>query len=160
SRTPSLPPTLTAQHGCGDADSVARPIEYQRKALACLVNKTRAFYGLRGLRPHAGLNDAAARKAKRIGACGRFTHTPCGDPVVREVRRVGYRATASENLFAAGGTPRASPMSAFVAWMQSPPHRANMLAPGWRSQGFAMRRSVRLDGHVYAALWVQKFGAQ
>jgi uncharacterized protein YkwD len=73
-------------------------------------------------------------------------------------RRAGYlpaRAFA-ENL-AWGQGELGSPVRTLAMWLNSPPHRANLLARRWRDLGVAFER-----GHMFGlddvTLWVMQVG--
>jgi uncharacterized protein YkwD len=73
----------------------------------------------------------------------------CPEDVLRACsRHLGIRARVLGENTALDIT--AGPREAVALWLESAPHRANMLDPGWRATGFAV-----LNGTTY----VQVFGA-
>jgi uncharacterized protein YkwD len=73
-------------------------------------------------------------------------------------RQAGYlpaRAFA-ENL-AWGQSGLGSPVQTLAMWLNSPPHRANLLARGWRDLGIAVERG-NMFGRDGVCLWVMQFG--
>lgn len=129
----------------------------QLHAMYCLVNATRRSAGLPALRTNRTLERAARIKAARIGACGQFTHEPCGAPFTQAFRAAGWRrATMGENI-AYGTSYLGSPRAILRSWMASPGHRANLLRRGFRFQGLAVR-TVTLPGVGRARLWANAFG--
>jgi uncharacterized protein YkwD len=111
------------------------------------INDIRAAHGLRRLTEASALNTAAGRHAKSMGAAGYFKHelrTPSRSvtwtPYASWIRWYwpgpGYTSwSAGENL--AWGAPDLSSRQAVSRWMNSPPHRANILTAGWRRIGVA-----------------------
>src|SRR5438067_2530219 len=109
----------------------------QASALRSLVNGTRAHYGLHALRRSALLDRSALLKAEEIRSCRSFSHTPCGSSFTRTFQQTGYfhgTVRVGENLYwGSGGL--GTPANAIAAWLKSPPHRANLVTPGWRELG-------------------------
>jgi uncharacterized protein YkwD len=128
--------------------------------LRSLVNSTRAHYGLPGLRRAAKLDRSALLKAEEIRTCGGFSHTPCGNSFVRTFQQAGYfkgRVRIGENLFwGSGGL--GTPANAIAAWLQSPPHRANLLRRGWRDIGVGMVYSPSIFDASDVWIIVLQFG--
>ena len=108
------------------SDPLAAPA-VQARAVSCLVNWARTHDRRSRLVRRTALQRAAALKGERVASCGQFSHTPCGSAVTAAVQAAGYRyATFGENLFA-GTRGRVSARDVVSAWLQSPPHRANLL---------------------------------
>jgi len=61
-----------------------------------------------------------------------------------------------ENLFL-GTWGQVSPREAVAAWLQSPPHRANILRPGFRHLGAALVRAPGMGSDGDGALWITEF---
>jgi uncharacterized protein YkwD len=111
------------------------------------INDIRAAHGLRRLTEASALNNAAMRHANSMGKAGYFKHelytpsrsvrwTPYGTWIRWYWPGSGYTSwAAGENLV--WGAPDLSPRQAVTRWMNSPPHRANILTPGWRRIGIA-----------------------
>ena len=132
------------RHGCRGAD---RPLgrsrasrRRARRALLCLLNQARRAEGLRPLRGNARLLKAAERHSRAMVLGGFFSHIdPAGLSALDRIRRTGYlrrarRYTCGENL-GYGEGPTSSPRSMMQSWMNSAPHRANILTPGFREVG-------------------------
>jgi uncharacterized protein YkwD len=108
------------------------------------INAVRAAHNLPALRESSLLTDAATRHAKSMGYKGYFRH---------ELRRKGTWVSfgkwvhwywpgpdytswrAGENL--AWGAPDVTPSQVVTMWMNSPPHRANLLG-SWKRVGVAI----------------------
>ena len=96
------------------------------------MNRARAAHGLAPLRIDARLQSAALAHSRDMAAKGYFAH---GDFASR-MRRHGVRgARLAENIAWASGRNRARTIVRM--WMNSPPHRANVLRPGFRRVGVA-----------------------
>ena len=99
-------------------------------AVLSLVNHQRIAHHERQLRPDARLVAVAH---------------DCSEPqIVPCLRRHGYRAVAvGENSLWGAESPR----EAVTLWMESPPHRTNILDPEWRTTG------VAVDGWRYVQVF-------
>jgi uncharacterized protein YkwD len=112
---------------------------YER-AVVCLVNRERSAAGRRPLWVDQRLRRAATQYAAKLVAGGFFAHdSPDGTSVLSRLQAVGYLEDATdwdlaENLIWARGMLN-TPEAIVQAWAASPPHRDNMLAPGFREIG-------------------------
>ncbi len=148
---PSLPgpPDLGAalarrRGGCAGADKPLRNSRSSRRtarrALLCLLNQARRAHGLRRLRANHRLLKAAERHSQSMVRSGFFSHVDlAGLSSLDRVRRTGYLKGAhayscGENI-GCGEGPTSSPRSMMESWMNSAPHRANILTPGFREVG-------------------------
>jgi uncharacterized protein YkwD len=142
---------------CAGATTSAGDAHSQLEAMYCGVNIVRHAYHLSVVRGNGPLNRSSLIKANAVRRCG-FTHTPCGMSFTRTFRRAGYlpaRAVA-ENL-AWGQAELGSPVHTLAMWLNSPPHRANLLARSWRDLGIAVQRG-HMFGRDGVSLWVMQFG--
>ena len=142
---PDLPIAVAGRKGgCRGADK--RPgrsrssRKIARRAVLCLLNKTRRAHGLRRLRANARLAKAAVRHSQSMVGRGYFSHDdPGGAGPLDRVRRSGYlsgvRAFATGENIGYGQDPTSSPRSMMSAWMASTPHRANILTGRFREVG-------------------------
>jgi uncharacterized protein YkwD len=131
-------------------------------ATLCLLNAQRARYGVRPLRMSTSLSQAARRHAADMERRHYFSHVSLdGSNFVQRIRRTGYLRRAGrwfvgENLAWGAGTNRSSPRGIVAAWMNSPPHRHNILDSRFREIGIgivvgAPRRNVfSLPAGTYA----------
>jgi uncharacterized protein YkwD len=143
----------------GQADAAA-PAAQQLAAMRCLINWARRSHGLRPLRPSAALNRSAGMRADAIRRCRQFSHAPCGQRFLAVFQRVGYTRrgfTVGENLGWGEGS-LASARSIVAAWLRSPPHRANLLAGGFRDVGLVRIDATGVFGSGAVGLWVCQFG--
>jgi uncharacterized protein YkwD len=124
----------------------ARPAGSQRLLSAleldivARINAQRTSRGLRALRVSRGLTRAANYHTNQMGQLGFFEHESVnGAPFWRRIQRFyparrGYWSVG-ENIFWESPDTRAA--SAVREWMQSPPHRQNILSREWREIGLS-----------------------
>ena len=137
-----------------------------QQVLAAL-NRTRADHGLRPLVMSDDLQDAAVAHSRAMLKKGFFAHdSPNGVQFVARVRGFyrssGYDSwTVGENLIY--NTDEITADIAIAAWMASPAHRENMLAPDWREVGIGSLHASSAGG-LFAGepTWVitMDFGAR
>ena len=150
---------LAPAGACVAADDASAPAAAQVRAVSCLVNWARAQDHRSRLARRSALQRAAALKGQRVASCGQFSHTPCGVDVASGVNASGYRyATFGENLFA-GTWGRVTPRDVVSAWLQSPPHKANMLGGQFRHVGAAPVRANGLLSGTDAVVWTATFAS-
>jgi uncharacterized protein YkwD len=150
---------LAPSGACRSADDASAAPDVQAVAVACLVNWARTHDLRAKLVQRPALKRAAALKGERVASCGQFSHTPCGVNVTAAVNAVGYRyATFGENLFA-GTWGTVSPRDVVRAWLQSPPHRANLLDRRFRHVGVAPVRANGLLQGTDAVVWTATFAS-
>ena len=151
---------LAPEAACASASDPNAVPAVQARAIGCLVNWARAQDRRSRLVPRSALEVAAALKGERVAACGQFSHTPCGAAVTSAVQASGYRyATFGENLYA-GTWGKVSARDVVLAWLESPPHRANLLDPRFHDLGAAAVRANGLLGGSDAVVWTATFGAR
>jgi uncharacterized protein YkwD len=128
-------------------DGMAREIVY-------LVNIERAQHSLPPLRVNPRLTADAQLQASQIAETGVLDHVilsgPYPTPRLR-AEAAGYNWNALGENLALGFTDAPS---AVAAWMQSPGHRANILAGGYSETGVVLAPDMR--GRL---IFVQTFGA-
>ena len=111
-------------------------------SIACLINEERAAYGLSPVAPNEALRQAALSHSNEMVAQGYFEHTsPAGVTFVDRIEATGYTRRArvwevGENLVWGTG-PLSTPQSLVTSWMNSPPHRENLLRARFREIGIA-----------------------
>jgi uncharacterized protein YkwD len=142
---------------CAGATTNAGDTHAQLEAMYCGVNIVRRAYRLGFVRGNGPLNRSSLLKADAVRRCG-FTHTPCGMSFTYTFRRAGYLPAKAfgENL-AWGQADLGSPVHTLEMWLNSPPHRANLLSGRWRDLGIAVQRG-RIFGRDGVSLWVMEFG--
>jgi uncharacterized protein YkwD len=120
-------------------------------AVLCLLNGERRDRGLGPLKMNAKLGKAANVQARDMVDREYFSHqNPEGRNSTDRIRAAGYmsrggRWTVGENL-AWGVGELASARGLVNAWMNSPPHRANILRSAYREIGIAIAMGTPKDG--------------
>lgn len=126
----STPPPTTSV----DVSSAANAYSVVRA-----MNAVRAANGVEPLRPGRALMRAARAHSADMARKGYFDH---GD-FVRRLRRFGVRLPyVGENL--AYGSSGLSAADVVKMWIASPPHRQNLLDPGFQRIGVGMAGSSRV----------------
>jgi len=127
----------------GRATSVSRASELEAPLLT-RINAVRRRFGLRPLVRSVQLTQAAVAHAQALAAAGYFSHNwSNGAPFQRWIRSfypVAHAAfwSTGENLL--WGSQAITPADAVDAWLASPEHRRNLLAPKWRQIGIGVVR--------------------
>jgi uncharacterized protein YkwD len=108
--------------------------------LARQINAVRRAHGLRPLGVSSGLSSAAAEHTREMGADGYFAHesydsTPFWKRIARWYPSRGRTWSVGENLLYDSGDLTAQ--SGVRLWMNSPPHRENLLSKTWREIGIS-----------------------
>src|SRR2546425_9927600 len=142
---------------CAGATTAAGDTHSRLEAMYCGLNMVRRSYGLTAVRGSGPLNRSSLLKADAVRHCG-FTHTPCGMSFISTFQRAGYLPAQAfgENL-AWGQGDLGSPLQTLGSWLNSPPHRANLLGRGWRDLGIAFERG-HMFGRDSVSLWVMEVG--
>ncbi len=142
---------------CAGATTAAGDEHSRLEAMYCGINIVRRAYSLPLVRGNVPLNRSSLLKADAVRRCG-FTHTPCGMAFSRTFKTAGYLPARAfgENL-AWGQGELGSPLRTLQLWLNSPPHRRNLLTRSWRDLGIAYERG-HMFGRDGVALWVMQFG--
>lgn len=135
-------PSASAAGGCAYASvaSEAGRMAKVDRAVLCLVNAQRARHGLRPLKLNRRLRRAAVRHSRDMVRQRYFSHrSPSGSDMVTRARQADYIPRRSswslaENI-AWGGGSLSTARATVRSWMNSPPHRANILSPSMRDAG-------------------------
>ena len=154
-------PLLPPKRACRGAHNVDAHFRTQRLAMHCLINLVRVEAGLRKVRSSATLRHSATYKARRIAACKRFTHSPCGDDLsapFHQAHVTRHRAWfVGENL---GWRPleEATAYEILRGWLASRSHRRVLLDRRFTHLG-VRRRRLRLDDLPHGiVIWVAHLG--
>jgi uncharacterized protein YkwD len=135
------------------------------QATLCLVNRERTDRGLPALRQNPILDQASLEHSQDMVRLNYFEHTAAdGRTVGDRLRRLGYErgvnASAGENI-AYGVGPKATPAAIVKAWMDSPPHREDILRPSFTEIGIGVALGapeVNLDEQTTSATYTTDFG--
>jgi uncharacterized protein YkwD len=130
---------------CANADLLptAANLATVRKATLCLINVERKARHVRALKPNSRLQAAADRYAREMVAKNFFSHvSPSGSTVLKRIKHAAYldsvRSFAIGENLAWGTGSLATPAQTVTGWMNSPPHRHNMLDKGFREIGIGV----------------------
>lgn len=142
---------------CAGATTAGGDEHSRLEAMYCGINVVRRAYGLHVVRGNTPLNRSSLLKANAVRRCG-FSHTPCGMSFTGTFQKAGYLPARAfgENL-AWGQGEYGSPVHTLQEWLNSPPHRKNLLGGRWRDLGIAFERG-HMFGRDGVALWVMQFG--
>jgi uncharacterized protein YkwD len=156
-----------APSNCGGADlhPAAANLAEVESATLCLLNAERSSRGLAELRTNGRLRSAAIGHSSDMVANHYFAHEDQagGEPEDR-IARAGYLPrygpwVIGENM--AWGTDYLStPREIVRAWMNSPPHRANILYPDFRQIGIGIAPGVPDPSLGDGATYSTEFGAR
>jgi uncharacterized protein YkwD len=128
-------------HGPAAAGSPAQSQTALVVALVQEINDVRREHGLRPFVSSAKLSTAAAQHTREMGVDGYFDHdsydsTPFWKRVQRFYPSKGWRSwSVGENLLYS--SPDITASDSVELWMNSPPHRANLLNRTWREIGIS-----------------------
>lgn len=165
--------TKAQQHGvaggaaCNDSGVTpsADNLDQVNAAIICLVNGERADAGLPALTQNSQLDKAASGMAARMVSEHFFSHeTPDGKNVVDRVEPTGYIPNSGdwvvgENL-AWGSGALSTPQAIVNGWMNSPGHKANVLAPDYKDIGLAAALGSPTTQQSGGTVYVNVFGAK
>jgi uncharacterized protein YkwD len=111
-------------------------------SIGCLINEERTSRGLAPVQANGDLRQAAVSHSSEMVDEGYFEHTsPAGVTFIDRIESTGYMRGArswlvGENLVWGSGS-LSTPQALVTAWMNSPPHRENLLKPRFREIGIA-----------------------
>jgi uncharacterized protein YkwD len=111
-------------------------------SITCLINDQRTSRGLSPVTSNGDLSEAALSHSNEMINQSYFEHTsPGGLTFIDRIESTGYMRgarswTVGENLVWGTG-PLSTPQALVTAWMNSPPHRENLLRPAFRELGVA-----------------------
>ncbi|HEV2874431.1 MAG TPA: CAP domain-containing protein [Thermoleophilaceae bacterium] len=114
------------------------------------LNDVRRSAGLAPLRKSESLSRSSGQYARKMLRHDFFGHGPSIDVAG------GFRSAGETLAYHTGWS--AQPRRTVSRWMNSPPHRAVLLSPGFRWVGMGLARG-RLGGSV-ATTWVAHVGAR
>lgn len=150
----------------GALEPTAENLGQIASATLCLLNIERGTRGRRPLRRNGRLAGAAAGHSRDMVRRLYFAHNSrAGATFVDRVRRTGYTSglrgwLVGENL-AWGGGSESTPRQIVAAWMQSPPHRANILQRRFREIGIGISLGAPVrSGPRAAATYSTNFGVR
>ncbi len=114
------------------------------------LNQIRAQHGLVALRADPALDQSAAQHTHEMGVDGYFEHTSAdGTAFWKRIQHwfgsgtYGYWSVGENLLWS---SPDVDATGAMKLWMNSPEHRANILAPRWRLIGISAMHFATAGG--------------
>lgn len=120
--------------------------------LIVLINQERALAGVPPLTPAPELMAAAQGHSQDMARTGVISHTSAdGRTAPQRMQAAGYNWSRCGENIAVGFTTAAAAMQ---FWMNSPPHRGNLLDPGMRDVGVGYVQQPGGYGHY----WTINFG--
>ncbi|WP_409560330.1 CAP domain-containing protein [Hyphomicrobium sp. MC8b] len=130
------------------------------KHIVEMTNEVRREKNLPALKVNAMLAKAARAFAQKVATSGRFSHTADGRTPAQRAESVGYKhCDIAENLAMdqnIGGFDTGElALQAIAGWMNSPPHRANILRASVSEIGVGV---VRAPGAKPKFISVELFG--
>jgi uncharacterized protein YkwD len=154
-----------ASAACSAADVTASQASRSTlvRATLCVLNAQRARHHLPRLSLNSKLSSAAGRHSQAMVSGKFFSHDSAdGSSFLDRIRRTGYLSGAGswsvgENI-AYGSGDRSSPRSIGRAWMNSPPHRANILSRSFREIGIGVAFGIPVGGG--GATYTTDFGTR
>jgi uncharacterized protein YkwD len=158
---------VAAGAACSDGDLLPADsnLDQINASVLCLVNGERADKGLPALTRDSQLETAAVGMCQRMITEHFFAHeTPDGKTVVDRVEPTGYIPRSGdwvvgENLGWGSGA-LSTPQAMVNGWMNSPGHRANILAPDYKDVGVAACMGSPLTTSSGGTVYVHDFGAK
>jgi uncharacterized protein YkwD len=152
--TPALPSPGALAIRCRNAGARRASAAVLRRAMLCLVNRTRIAAGLSPFRGERHLARAAGRHAADMGRRHYFGHVSLtGTSPLSRARSAGWHGGVGE-VIAWGCSSLSSPRATLRAWLNSPPHRAILLGNARRA-GVGVKRLRGCGGRAY---WVIDVG--
>jgi uncharacterized protein YkwD len=163
----AAPAGAAARAPCGHSTAAPARLSLHelRSSELCLINRVRTRYHLHPLAFNTSLRDSATGHSDSMVAHDYFAHEGPGGSVDSRVSRAGYLSrarafTVGENIGGGHGRRYGSPMAVFEGWMDSPPHRANILDPGFRDVGVGVARGFPIGADSGSATYTVDFGAR
>jgi uncharacterized protein YkwD len=129
--------------GATDAEPSAPTLGVSAQAILCLLNVERAARGLAALRMNPRLSRAARGHSEDMVRNLYFSHdAKNGTSMLDRIKSTGYLKarlafTVGENIGWGSGS-LSTPDALVKAWMNSPPHRANILQGRYRELGVGL----------------------
>ncbi len=122
--------------------------------LLTLTNQARQEAGVGALRFSYQLGQAAQRHTQAMGTQNFFSHTGKDNSTfASRIAATGYQYTAIGENLAAGQT---TPQSVVQSWLNSPSHKANLLAANFTEVGFGLYNAT--GSSDFGLYWAQELG--
>jgi uncharacterized protein YkwD len=134
-------------------------------ATLCLINAQRQHHQLQPLKPNPRLARAARAHSREMVRGHYFSHTePQAGSFLARMRKSGFLGSAhwwkvGENI-GWGTMASASPRALVQAWMQSPPHRKQILTGAYRVVGVGVVQGVPEPSAGSGSTYTTDFGVK
>jgi len=159
------PESASAAVSCPGASLGPRRISSKRATdlVVCLINRARARRGVGRLSQREELIGAARRHSRKMQRTDCFDHVCPGEPALAgRYERADYIPCgcswgAAENI-AWGRRHKGSPRKIVRAWMNSSPHRANILNGAYEHAGVGVRWGSPKRRRANAGTYTLDFG--
>jgi uncharacterized protein YkwD len=126
-----------------------------RAAVLCLLNRQRASHHLPALHELRRLDRSAQGWTNSMVSSGSFAHARNGSDPAARITAAGYAwSSIGENIATGFPTPRA----VVSAWMSSPGHCRNILAPNFTDIGIGVSPHPVGGAASGPATWTEDFG--
>jgi uncharacterized protein YkwD len=127
-------------------------------AILCLVNAERRKQGLKSLKPSEVLARASSGHSADMLKRRYFEHSGPGGPSLRtRLTKVRYRgARAAENI---GYGSNFNAKLIVQAWMNSPPHKGNILSPSAKFAGVGVAKGIPVSPGSPGSIYTMNFGS-
>jgi uncharacterized protein YkwD len=143
--------TVHVQGQAPDSKPPELKLSEVEKGILELINKERAKENLPPFQPNPRLFQAARSHSANMARQNKMDHILDGKDPVARIKEAGYlHSWAGENIAYGARTPA----EVVQLWMESPPHKANILNRKYTEIGIGMVESA--DGVPY---YTQVFGA-
>lgn len=156
----SAPAPASAAVACPNAGAnpATTKLYVVERATLCLLNQKRRHYGLRKLRHNKRLSLASERHSRRMVVHKFFEHGNFVGRIKAARYLKGTRSWSVGENIAWGSGELATPRAIVRAWMNSPPHRHNILSSRFREIGVGAVRGVPIRRNYDGATYTTDFG--
>jgi uncharacterized protein YkwD len=162
-RTSAAPVAVAAAAPCRGAATQPRPGRERTaiKAVLCLMNQLRRSARLKPLKWSPKLARAARAHTNDMIKRHFYAHEmPPGAALPSRLRKAKWRGRGSGENLGLASLVLASPKGMLAAWLNSPPHRANILSRNWKAVGIAMQAKDPLGRLTGAGIYTVDFGTR
>jgi uncharacterized protein YkwD len=164
----ALRPAPASANGGGCNGASGNPANHSlgelRSATLCLINNIRHHHGLGSLHSQRKLRKAAQGHSGDMVHRDYFSHdSPGGSSIQTRIGGSGYLAGAHSyqygEIIGGGTNSGGSPNSVAKAWMNSPPHRSEILNGGFHDLGIGVSYGFPGRGN-HGATFTIDFGSR
>jgi uncharacterized protein YkwD len=143
-----------------NADPATTSLKTVKHATLCLLNQQRSRNGLRKLKENGRLTLASQRHSNDMARRHYFEHGNFVGRIKASRYLQGSGSWAVGENIAWGSGALATPAEIVKAWMNSPPHRHNILHGRFKEIGLGVTRGVPVRQNYTGATYATDFGAR